>query len=87
MGTEVKAGHNTIGWYVYRSKVNNKGKKAASRDDIVAWCRKFCKGRWAHVPPYTMVYHAFYIEDKNDAMLFKLSWEMDRPVYQKAMGQ
>ena len=84
MSKEIKAGHITLGWYIYRIKFSNKGRKLRGRTDIVEWCQTYCKGRWAHVSPETMTFHTFYIEDKNDAMMFKLSWVTDKPKFQEA---
>jgi hypothetical protein len=81
MGTKVNPDGKVIGWHIFRFKTMGTGHKVPIRQDVLDWCEEMIKGRWAHQPPLSMTFHSFYIEDKNDAMLFKLTWFTDKPEF------
>jgi len=72
------------GWHVFRFKTGGKGGLFYNTHaGVETWCKERVKGRWSHVPPRAMNFHTFYFEDKNDAMLFKLTWFTDKPQFKR----
>ena len=54
-------------------------------EDIQKWCTDNIRGRWTWGGSDGALSRPFYIEDKGDAMLFKLTWfeRTQRPVFRR----
>lgn len=73
-------------WHVFRihcpseyylDHKNRWKRKQEDNNEILEWCDQHIKGRWTWGGNQGGNLRPIYIEDKNDAMLFKLTWFSD----------
>lgn len=78
-------------WYVFRLPCTYHYDRKLRRnivqgdEAVTDWLREKAKGRWTWGSGSELTTRPYYIEDKQDAMLFKLTWCNDvvKPKFQR----
>lgn len=88
MNLPIPCGAGTVGWFTFRlptprdiysrhPETHKPQYKRQFRHDAEDWCMANVKGKWAEAKSQSSPIHTFQFKEKQDAMLFKLTWCLD----------